>query len=65
MLEKFIEALIFTKNVDEAEPLVPRYRELAMAESREKGLLCHQEVVSHFVCARIHEVLISQNAFIR
>ena len=41
----------------QAEPLALRYRELATAESREKGVLCHQEVDSHFVSARIHEVL--------
>jgi hypothetical protein len=28
-----------------------------MAELRGKGILCHQEVDSHFVSARIHEVL--------
>ncbi|KAJ1479951.1 hypothetical protein T484DRAFT_1901930 [Baffinella frigidus] len=55
VLEKFIEALIFTNRIDEAEPLVLRYRELAKAESRDKGVLCHQEVDSHFVTARIHE----------
>ena len=47
-----------TKNLlDEVEPMVQRYQELAMAESRMKGRLSSLELKNIYNIARLHEVM--------
>jgi hypothetical protein len=50
-----IPALFKTRAIDEADPLVARYREAAKAYSEKKGGFC--ELRSLFYSARLHEVL--------
>ena len=56
VLEGLVEALFTTKSIDEAEPLVLRYREAAKAQS-EKGGFDLRELDSVVYSARLHEVL--------
>jgi hypothetical protein len=51
-----IDALFKTNNLDEAEKMVVRFREVATADSRKLGL-CSEELNSHLHSARLHEVL--------
>jgi hypothetical protein len=50
-------ALFQTHAIDEVEPLVPRYREAAKAESQRLGYLGFNELQSLYASARLHEVL--------
>jgi len=50
-----ISALFTTKSLDEAEPLVIRYREAAKAQSGKDGV-CFAECYSLLFSARLHEV---------
>jgi hypothetical protein len=53
----FIDALFDTHAIDEAEPLVVRYREAAAAESKKQGRLRISNFRSLHASARLHEVL--------
>ena len=55
-LKALIHALFKTKSIDEVEPLVLRYREVAKVESEKKGV-CFAEFSSLLYSARLHEVL--------
>jgi hypothetical protein len=47
-----------TKNLlDEVEPMVQRYQELAVADSRTKGRLSSLELKNIYNIARLHEVM--------
>jgi hypothetical protein len=61
-LRSLIFALFSTNSIDEVEPLVPRYREAAKAQS-EKGGVCLAEFYSLLYSARLHEVLCMHPAF--
>jgi hypothetical protein len=53
-----IDALFVTDAIDELDPLVLRYREMAHAESRNRGgRVCYFVVSSLVYSARLHEVL--------
>ena len=51
-----IDALFETDAIDEVEPLVERYREVATAWSRRKGVLSTAEIQSCYFSAQLHEV---------
>jgi len=55
-LNVLIQALFKARAIDEAEPLVLRYREAAKAQSEKEGF-CLRELNSVFLSARLHEVL--------
>jgi hypothetical protein len=57
VLRFFTDQLFDTHAIDEAEPLVARYREAAKAESEMKGHLPFSELHSLYTSARLHEVL--------
>ena len=57
VLEDLTEALFYSKRVDELEPLIPRFREVAKERSRKMGRLSIMELHSLSVSARFHEVL--------
>mmetsp|Transcript_38217 Transcript_38217/g.90272 ORF Transcript_38217/g.90272 Transcript_38217/m.90272 type:complete len:257 (+) Transcript_38217:224-994(+) len=52
---RLIEALFTTNAIDELEPLVPRYRDAAKAETRRRGCLCYDELQSLLSAAQFHE----------
>jgi hypothetical protein len=56
-LDALIGALFKTDAIDEVEPLVPRFREAAKAQSEKKGGFCYAELRSLLASARLHEVL--------
>ena len=56
-----IEALIDSNEIDELEPLVARYREAALAESRKEGSLGPADLRSLCFSARLHEVPITMS----
>jgi len=58
-LQRLIESLFQTNEIDELEPLVPRFREVAKVESRKLGRLCSAEFRIFYFSARLHEVLCS------
>ena len=58
-LQVFIPALFETNAIDELEPLVPRYREAALAHKSHptnNGRLGSEELRSLYFSARLHEV---------
>jgi len=55
-LQRLTEALLTTSSWDELEPLAPRYREVARAESANKGRMSHLELKAVYLIARLHEV---------
>ena len=55
-LRKLIDALFQTNAVDELEPLVPRFQEVAQTVSRNSGRLCSAELRIFYIRARLHEV---------
>jgi len=55
-LDSLIRALFKTNSIDEAEPLVLRYREAAKAQSQKEGV-CFAEFKSLLCSARLHTVL--------
>ena len=57
VLYSFINALFTTKSIDEVEPLVLRYREVARVQSEKEGVVCNAEFHSLLFAARLHEVL--------
>jgi len=57
VLHALTGALFATRAIDEVEPLVPRYREAAKAESQGRGVVCLDEFTSLLTSARLHEVL--------
>jgi hypothetical protein len=57
ILSTFTTALFDTHAIDEAEPLVARYRETAKADSDTQGRLSYWEFDSLLMSARLHEVL--------
>ena len=57
VLGAFTQALLETHAIDEVEPLVARYRELAKAASKTGGRLDVVELHSLYTSARLHEVL--------
>jgi len=57
VLFTLIGALFKTNAIDEVEPHVPRYREMAKAESGRRGQLCLAELAGELLSARLHEVL--------
>ena len=57
-LAALIQTFIEVHAVDEAEPLVLRYREAAKARSATQGGFCYAALDSVLYCARLHEVLI-------
>jgi len=56
VLAEFTAALFQTHGIDEAEPLVLRYREAAMAESQKMGRVCYWDLQSLHASARLLEV---------
>ena len=56
-LQQFIPALFVTDAFDELEPIIPRCREAAQAESRRLGRLSEHELRSFLFSAHLHEVL--------
>jgi hypothetical protein len=56
VLSEFTDALFLTHAIDEAEPLVLRYREAARAESQKIGRVCYWELESLYASARLLEV---------
>jgi hypothetical protein len=56
-LNHLTRALVVTHGLDELEPLVPRYRDAAKAETRRRGCLCYDELQSLLSAAQFHEVL--------
>ena len=56
VLHTLTDQLLSTHNMDELEPIVPRYLEAGKARSREKGCLSEAELHSLYVSARFHEV---------
>jgi tetratricopeptide (TPR) repeat protein len=56
VLDSLIEALFKIAGIDEVEPLVVRYRELAKAEMERMGGLPYKELWSLYFNARLHEV---------
>jgi len=59
VLTFFTDALFDTHAIDEVEPLVARYLEVAKAESERQGRLHISELRGLFKSARLHEVLCS------
>ena len=57
VLHQLTEALFLTQGIDEAEPLVLRYRGAAEAESQKMGGVCIWELKSLYLSARLLEVL--------
>jgi len=57
VLHAFIDALFHTHAIDEAEPLVARFLEVAKAESQKQKCLQISEFRSLNASARLHEVL--------
>jgi hypothetical protein len=57
VLDELVEALFKTHEMEQAEPLVLRYREAAEAQTEKKGGFCYAGVHSLYASARIHEVL--------
>jgi hypothetical protein len=57
VLDELIEALFKMHAMDEAEPLVLRYREAAKAQAELKGGFCYAALHSLYASARLHEVL--------
>jgi hypothetical protein len=55
-LQDFTDALFMTHGIDEAEPLVLRFREVAEAESQKIGHTCYWELQSLCSSARLLEV---------
>jgi len=55
VLLSLIHALFNTDAIDEVEPLVARYRELAQALSKRQGHLSWEEVTSCYYFAQLHE----------
>ena len=55
-LDALVEALLYTHKIDEVEPLVLRYREVAKAQSEKEGV-CFAEFNTLHYSARLHEVL--------
>ena len=43
--------------MEEVETLVPRFQEVAKAQSRTLGRICYQELRFFYFSARLHEVL--------
>ena len=57
-LLSLIHALFQTKSIDEVEPLVPRFREAAKAQSEKEEVgVCFAEFDSLLCSASLHEVL--------
>jgi hypothetical protein len=56
VLSELIEALFETAAIDEVEPLVVRFRELAKAETARIGGLSYRELWSFCFNTRLHEV---------
>ena len=56
VLRELTDALFLTHAIDEVEPLVPRFREAAMAESQTIGRVCFWELESLCASARLLEV---------
>jgi len=57
-LTSLTDALLLTNSIDEVEPLVLRFREVAKAESEKEGAgVCFVEFESLLCSARLHEVL--------
>mmetsp|Transcript_30301 Transcript_30301/g.72069 ORF Transcript_30301/g.72069 Transcript_30301/m.72069 type:complete len:456 (-) Transcript_30301:283-1650(-) len=54
-LSALSHALLKAKKIEEAEPLLPRYREAAKAHSRKVGKLCYEELNSLYASARLLE----------
>ena len=57
VLHNFTDALFDTHAIDEVDPLVARFHEVAKAESQKQGCLCITELHSLCTSARLHEVL--------
>ena len=57
VLQILVPTLLEANEIDEVEPLVPRLREAAQAESRVSGRLAVHELRSCLFSARLHEVL--------
>ena len=56
-LAALVKTFFAAHAIDEAEPLVLRYREAAKARSETQGGLCFAALDSVLFCARLHEVL--------
>jgi hypothetical protein len=56
VLAPLIDALFRTHEIDEVEPLVARFRQAAMDESRRDGRVSSWELESLYTSARLHEV---------
>ena len=56
-LGHLLDSLFKANGIDEAEPLVPRFREAAEVESRKEGRLCAANLESFCWSARLEEVL--------
>jgi tetratricopeptide (TPR) repeat protein len=56
VLAPLTDALFRTQEIDEVEPLVPRFREAAMAESQKFGRVCFMALQSLYASARLLEV---------
>jgi hypothetical protein len=56
VLEQLSDALFLEHEIDEVEPLLARFRELAEAQSQEIGRFCFWELQSLYVSARLLEV---------
>jgi hypothetical protein len=54
-LDVLIRALLWTRAIDEVEPLVLRYREAAKAQSAKEGFVGLREFASVVCSARLHE----------
>jgi len=54
-LRKLIDALFQTNAIDEIEPLVLRFREVAQVETERSGSLCSSEFRIIYIRARLHE----------
>ena len=57
VLARLTDVLFRTHAIDEMEPLVLRFREVARAKSRRDGRVCYWELSSLYACARLDEVL--------
>ena len=55
-LRRLIQALFSNNSIDEVEPLMLRFREVAKAQSEKEGF-CFSECDSLIYSARLHEVL--------
>ena len=57
VLHAFTNTLLRTRAIDEAEPLVARFREVAIAQSAKRGRVTSGGLYSLYASARLHEVL--------